>query len=156
MSLMIAGAFLLLYSRIGAPEALSHETRARLHAYLAEHPGASRRELCMALKSHPMTLVHHLHVLASLGLVVAKREGREVLYHLATKPPTEHPTLRVTSRRTLARLLADGPRTQKELSEATGLSQRLVAYHLARMSPVLETTGDRPRRYALRPERPWI
>lgn len=155
MSVLIAGALLVLYSRIGAPEALSHETRARLHEYLATHAGASRRELCRALDAHPMTLVHHLHVLASLGLVVAKREGREVLYHLATNPPREHPSLRVTSRRLLAGLLAQGPRTQKELSEATGLSQRLVAYHLSRMGAVVQTSGARPRRYALRPGETW-
>ena len=150
MSLLIAGALFLLHTRIAAPEALAHETRAKLHAYLAAHPGASRRELCDALRTHPMTLVHHLHVLASLGIVVARREGREVLYHVATAPPRTHPTLRAQPRRLIAGLLAQRPHTQREISSATGLSQRLVAYHLARMDAIVEGTNGRPRRYALR------
>ena len=150
MSLLIAGALFLLHTRIAAPEALAHETRAKLHAYLAAHPGASRRELCDALQTHPMTLVHHLHVLGSLGIVMARREGREVLYHVATAPPRTHPSLRAEPRRLIAGLLAQRPHTQREISTATGLSQRLVAYHLARMDAVVEGSNGRPRRYTLR------
>lgn len=147
---LIAVALLAMHTRIGASDALAHDTRARLHAYLDAHPGSSRRELCSALATHPMTLVHHLHVLGSLGIVVARREGREVLYHLADVPPRAHPTLRAEPRRLIAGLLAQRPLTQRELADATGLSQRLVAYHLARMEPIVEPTNTRPRRYHLR------
>lgn len=144
------GAFALipLYTRIRAGSALVHETRARLHEHLLANPGASRRDMCAALGLHPMTLIHHLQVLGSLGLVVARREGREILYHLERVPPRTHPVLRVGPRRAMAELLLTGPLTQRDLSGATGLSQRLVAYHLSRMSGLLRAEG-RPRRYVL-------
>lgn len=150
MTVLIAVALFMLHTRITPPDALAHETRAKLHEYLAAHPGSSRRDLCVALGAHPMTLVHHLHILQSLGILVARREGREVLYHVATAPPRAHPTLRAPPRKAIAGLLAGGAMTQRQLSAATGLSQRLVAYHLARMEPIVEPTPTRPRRYALR------
>ncbi|HET6403367.1 MAG TPA: winged helix-turn-helix transcriptional regulator [Candidatus Thermoplasmatota archaeon] len=150
MTVMIAGALLVLFTRIAAPAALEHETRAKLHAHLVAHPGSSRRDLCHALGIHPMTLVHHLQVLASLGVVVARREGREVLYHVAHAPPDVPATLRAQPRRLIARLLAQRPLTQRQIAEATGFSQRLVAYHLARMEAIVEATPGRPHRYALR------
>lgn len=143
-----AVALVPLYTRIRAGAALAHETRAKLHSYLEEHPGSSRRELCAALNLHPMTLIHHLHVMGSLGLVVSKREGREILYHLERVPPRSHPVLRAGPRRALVELLLESPRSQRELSDATGLSQRLVAYHLARMAGLLAAEG-RPRRYVV-------
>lgn len=150
MMVLIAAALFLLHTRVGPPDALAHETRAKLHAHLLAHPGSSRRDLCNVLGTHPMTLIHHLHVLGSLGILVARREGREVLYHVATAPPRTHPTLRAPPRRAIAALLAKGPMTQREIAAATGLSQRLTAYHLARMDAILDTTPTRPRRYALR------
>lgn len=150
MSLWLAAALFVLHTRIAPPDALSHETRAKLYAYLATHAGSSRRDLCRAIGAHPMTLVHHLHVLQSLGILVARREGREVLYHVATAPPRSHPTLRAPPRRAIAALLAQAPKTQREISAATGLSQRLVAYHLSRMEPIVDASPSRPRRYALR------
>lgn len=139
-----------LFTRISQEAALSHETRARLHDHLRRHPAASRRDLCGALGVHPMTLLHHLEVLVSLGLVTSRREGREVLYWLGVAPPRAPLTLRVPPRRDIARALIERPQTQAELSARTGLSQRLVAYHLARMGPLLETDRARPRRYQLR------
>ena len=139
-----------LFTRITQEAALSHETRARLHDHLRRHPASSRRDLCGALQVHPMTLLHHLEVLVSLGLVTARREGREVLYWLGGAPPRAPLALRVTPRRDLALALLERPHTQAQLSARTGLSQRLVAYHLARMAPLLESDGARPRRYRLR------
>lgn len=139
-----------LFTRISQEAALSHETRARLHEHLRRHPASSRRDLCTALAVHPMTLLHHLEVLVSLGLVTSRREGREVLYWLGGAPPSAPLTLRVPPRRDIARALVERPHTQAELSARTGLSQRLVAYHLARMGPLLESDRARPRRYHLR------
>lgn len=139
-----------LFTRISQSAALSHETRAKLHAHLRQHPASSRRDLCDALRAHPMTLLHHLEVLVSLGLVTSRREGREVLYWVGEAPPRESLTLRVQPRREIARALSERPHTQAELSARTGLSQRLVAYHLARMGTLLETDRARPRRYSLR------
>lgn len=139
-----------LFTRITHDAALSHETRSRLHEHLRRHPASSRRELCGALRVHPMTLLHHLEVLVSLGVITSRREGREVLYWVGSAPPREPLTLRVAPRREIARALAERPHTQAELSARTGLSQRLVAYHLARMGTLLETDRGRPRRYSLR------
>lgn len=148
--LLLVAPVVPLFTRITHEAALSHETRARLHEHLRAHPASSRRDLCEALRVHPMTLLHHLEVLVSLGLVTSKREGREVLYWVGNAPPTEPFALRVVPRREIAKALAERPHTQAELSARTGLSQRLVAYHLARMGPLLDSDRARPRRYALR------
>lgn len=138
-----------LFTRISSAEALSHETRSRLHQRLREHPASSRRDLCRALHVHPMTLLHHLEVMVSLGLVHARREGREMLYWIGERPPTEPFPLRVPARREIARVLAERPHTQAELAARTGLSQRLVAYHLAQMRGLVAAEGSRPKRYSL-------
>ena len=150
-ALVLLACVVPLYTRIAAGDALSHATRARLHALIAAHPGATRRALSESLGVHPETLAHHLEILTSLGLVRAIRQGREVVYTLGA-PLSEPPILRAAPRRELARLLRGAPRSQAELAALTGLSQRLVAYHLARIGALLEHDGGRPRQYRLKPD----
>lgn len=128
---------------------LAHETRRRVFEHLRGHPGASRRDLVHALGIPAPTLRHHLDVMGASQLVASRKEGREILY--SSGPRVEAiGSLRSPWRRRIVELLLESPRTQKELAEATGLSQRLVAYHLSLLPDVVSSTHARPRRYSVR------
>lgn len=138
-----------MYTRMRAEEALGHTTRQRIFGILRDRPGTSRRELSQMMQVSGAALLHHLEIMGACGLIAARRAGREIIYTCGPRPPIEA-SLRTPARLELARLLLVSPRTQVELSSETGLSQRLVAYHLARMEDIVEATCERPRRYLVR------
>lgn len=94
-------------------------------------------------------------MLAAHRLITTRRaEGR--LNHYPTESPPdparigEGLALRSEARRRLVRLVEERPgQTQRELADATGLSQRLVSYHLARLEEkgLIAWEGANPRRY---------
>lgn len=147
-ALPLAALLLPLYTRVRAADALEHATRGRIVERLHDAPGATRRELAQAVGVPVATIAYHLDMLLALGVVHARREGRE-LVHFAGAPPATPRALVAPPRAELARLLAAAPLTQGELAAHTGWSQRLVAYHLARMTPFVQDDGGRPRRYSL-------
>lgn len=138
-----------LYARVPPSRALDHATRRRIHAHLCAAGPASRRELADALRLRATTLLHHLRMLHACGLIAARRAGRETLY-AEGRVRDEHGCLRVAARRRIAAAMLGGATTQRAIAAATGLSQRLVAYHLSRMDALVLVAQTRPRSYALR------
>lgn len=131
--------------------------RTRICLYLREHPGAHFRELQRELRLSPGQAMHHLRVLEAQRFVVGDAETGDGLVHyflhdVPRGPRRVQAALRQPARRSLARLLqARGPRTTRELVDATGLSPSTVHHHLRMLARagVVAETGDRPARFAL-------
>lgn len=49
--------------------------------YVAEHPGATSKEIAEAIGKTPMTARHHLRTLRDHGIVTSADAGRKVEYH---------------------------------------------------------------------------
>jgi DNA-binding transcriptional ArsR family regulator len=64
--------------------ALGHEGRVRLLLLLAERGEASVADLCAAVGLTHMNASHQLGVLRRAGLAVCRRDGKHVLYRLAS------------------------------------------------------------------------
>jgi predicted transcriptional regulator len=106
-------------------------------------------------------LQHHLRILETHRLVVARAVGRVRTYYPSGGPPDAETArvdaaLKDATRARVLREIRASPQglTQRELVERTGLSQRLVSYHLARLLAVGLVQGreGRPRRFAAVPE----
>ncbi len=64
--------------------ALGHESRVRLLLLLAERGGTSVGDSCAALGLTQANASHQLAVLRRAGLVGRRRDGKHVLYRLAS------------------------------------------------------------------------
>jgi predicted transcriptional regulator len=129
-----------LYSRVSLDRVLGNANRARLLASLRERPGLTVRELREASGLSRIVVEHHLTMLAAHRLVRKTAMGRANRYY-ATDAPLDEEALEASlalldaTRRAVAEVVARrGDATQRDLMETTGLSQRLVSYHLARLS----------------------
>lgn len=150
------------YSRLRATHLLENERRRAVYDLVRAAPGASvpriRRELALAR----VVVEHHVRLLQMHGYIVLRQQGRTRCYYLPESAPPapeyEHPALRDANRQLLLRMLEGSatPPTQRELSERSGLSQRLVSYHLARLERAgLVQGGDAiPKRYTARAQQP--
>ena len=146
--------WLPLYTRLSRTHLLAHPRRARILASLEAHPGQGALDLSRATGISRVVVRHHLGMLARHGLVVTREEGRRARYYLPGAGPAAAlgDALAVPTRRRLAHALleAGGRATQKELSQRTGVAERLVSYHLAHLARLglVAHEGPRPRRYA--------
>src|SRR5581483_1970274 len=150
------GALASLYTRVTRARVLENDSRRALFALIRERPGLHVSELARATGIGRVVLQHHLRMLEAHGLVVPRTRGRLVAYfspggvpgeqELAAKVALKDPT----RRRVLDATASSGAgATQADIVEATALSQRLVSYHLARLSEVGLVRGDggRPQRF---------
>lgn len=148
-----------LYSRISRGRALVNENRARLHGLIRDEPGVTAAELTRRVGLARMVVRHHLQLLEAHGLVTRRRDGRRQRYFIqGTDEDAPRFVLATDGRRRVfdALVRADAPLTQRDLTERTGLSQRLVSYHLARLEEAGGVMADAatPRRYAARTD--WL
>lgn len=145
-----------LYSRIDRVRVLANANRRLLYDLIRGNPGQKPRDLQRATGLARVVVQHHLRMLAAHQLVIARSAGRARAYF----PPEGLPSagelaaielLRDPTRRRIADALreASGALTQAELVERTGLSQRLVSYHLARLEErgLVVPEATFPRRY---------
>ena len=161
----LAGAWLLqrmllapLYSRITRSRVLANENRGRLHRIVRDRPGRTAADLARETGIARVVVLHHLRMLESHRLVFTRLDGRKRRFFAAeAQGATDAAALSLlledTNRRKVAEALRASPTplTQKDLARQTGLSQRVVSYHLARLAEarLLVIEGGMPRRYTL-------
>jgi predicted transcriptional regulator len=146
-----------LYSRLRAEDILANANRARILATVRAEPGLHVTALRRRVSLSEAVVRHHLNVLRAHGWVVLQKDGRarRVFAVEARQALEEHGARRLQGaggRSLVARALCAERRglTQRELMARTGLAQRLVSYHLARMvdEGAVERAPGRPQRYA--------
>lgn len=149
-----------LYSRLNPSRIMTNDRRRRIHGLLAEHPGATPSDLARLGGIPRVVVQHHLRVLESHGIVTLRRDGPRSSYYLVGAVPSpevlrSQAALRDETRKRIAHALvaAPAPLTQGTLADATGFSQRLVSYHLSRLTDqgLVTTEGTLPRRYVPTP-----
>lgn len=153
----IRWAPVLLYSRLVPDTLLKNPNRRAIVEAVRAKPGASVADLVRATGLTEVVVRHHLRMLATHRFVTSRGAGKSLGYFAAETPAIQqrgeqYIVLRDASRRAVADAVrrAPMPLSQKEVAEATGLSQRLVSYHLGRLeeSGLVATEGTMPRRYA--------
>lgn len=155
--LLQRGALGAFYTRISRSRVLNNENRRRLDQLVRERPGRTTADLARESGLARVVVKHHLRMLEAHRLVATRRDGRRRRHFPAEAPgPDEAASFRLlledANRRKVAEALAGAPDalTQKQLARLTGLSQRVVSYHLSRLADarVVRVEGGMPRRYA--------
>ncbi len=145
------------YTRLTRAALLNHPARQRLYDLIAAEPGLKRAELARKAEITELVARHHLRKLEAHGFIVLRNNGRATSYLVASQPAdsplvTLNRALQGKTRRRIAGHLASSarPLTQLEIESATGISQRLVSYHLSQLdaSGLLEISGSHPKLYA--------
>lgn len=130
----------ILFSRLRQSDLSQQRSRARILAILDADPGLHFRELVRRAGQSRGTVLHHLHILETAGLVIREPAGRYVaLYATATTTPRN--ANRDALRTQLARdvLAAAGASAGRgasiaDLARRLGVSDRAVAYHVRRLA----------------------
>lgn len=144
------------YSRISRSRILSNPRRQQIYDIVAQQPGVTATELSTATGLARVVVQHHLRMLETHQMVTVRPNGRRRAYYLIGEVPAGEQlhgqaALRDESRRKIAEaiLASAEPMTQNSLSEGTGLSQRLVSYHLSHLQErgLVHSEGSQPRRY---------
>lgn len=136
LALWRSGALAALYTRLRKADILEHPRRRGLYEYVRANPGLNVHVLAREAGMPRMVVHHHLDALARCSLVRFEQDGRMRRVYAADEPPARDAatlarSLRGRRRAVLDALLAqDRALTQRDLVAATGLSQRLVSYHL--------------------------
>lgn len=160
VALAKSGALVALYSRVARSDVLRHPTRAAVHAHVRDHPGAHLAEISRALRVPRVTLQHHLRMLVAHRLLVAQPTGRVLAFYAPGATPDAsavevHVAMKGETRQRVVDALLAAPAglTQRDLVEITGMSQRLLSYHLARLEElgIVSGVGARPRRFLVAP-----
>lgn len=116
---------------------LSHPTRSRLLAYLAENPGASLSDVSRHLGLHRNAVAHHVRILSTHDKLNVRRQGRRsLLFPAAYRDPREQELLglvrQTTSRDILAALASDPTVSWRALAQALGVTPHTVRWHVQR------------------------
>src|SRR5688500_5995596 len=109
-------------------------TRARIVETVAQHPGASKSEVCRLTGLSWGTVSHHLAVLAREGAVVSKPAGSAVRFRLPGVTSQQALIVRLLSGDIPLRLveeLAGRPGLRlRDLTLALGVSRKIIRRHL--------------------------
>ncbi len=145
----------IFYSRFERSKALENDNRRAVLEALKKEPGASVADLCRITDLTRIVVRHHLSVLATHQFVSYRRQGRRLSYFAAAHPPQPRSVdnaLHNPTRRVIAGAIvkSETPLTQRELADLTGLSRRLVAYHLKELerAELVDVDESMPRTYA--------
>lgn len=143
-----------LYTRLDRSGVASNPTRVRIREALATDPGLTAVGLSRRLGVARAVVTHHLGMLEAHRFVVARRSSWERRYYVTEMAPNEEAFLNGAilsddTRRSIATAVARGVATQSEIAAATGLAQRLVSYHLAKLEKagLVQGLDGRPRRF---------
>ena len=154
LALLASRLALPLYSRIAPGDVLENGNRKRVFGALRDQPGATRADLARRLALSAPVVQHHLRMLEAHRFVASRRDGRARRFFVSGDAPDagtflSRAALRDPSRGRVARAVAEGARTQRDLVARTGFSQRLVSYHLARLARLglVRAEGAQPQRY---------
>ncbi|GEM_PF-3952042 len=129
-----AAPFVRLYSRLRARDLLEDDSRARICAALAEHPGATYGDLSRATGLGRGALRHQLRTLARFGHVATRHDGlRRRFYPVGARPLEGGPAPTETQQRVLDALQERGPLGGRELAALLGVTPQAASYHLVRL-----------------------
>jgi predicted transcriptional regulator len=144
-----------LYTKIRKEEVLDQFTRGRIYGMIESNPGVHYTLIKKKVGVGNGTLTYHLTTLEREGFIRAEWDGLYKRFYPSQMARSESDVLELS--RVQAELLghiktAPGI-TQKELSMRTGLSKRVISYHVSRMTEArlirIARDGKRTRCYAL-------
>ncbi|MEN6343315.1 MAG: helix-turn-helix domain-containing protein [Methanospirillum sp.] len=147
--------------RIRRGEVLDQNVRARIHAYIRDHPGVHLHGLADGLEVRMGTLRYHLRILERARAVAVRRDGTNVRYFEGGGQFTEAERRTLshlyheTSRRILVELCGHSAATRQELAHALGVTPSTITWHLRRLAEdriVAEERSGRSVRYRLADE----
>jgi winged helix-turn-helix DNA-binding protein len=127
--LLPAGAF-GLFTRLSGDQLLDHPRRGEIYEYVRQNPGERLEVARKALGLSNGPMLHHLRILDQGDLVrVVRDDGMARLYPAG--PRVQPSTYLLPIRRRLLDELRVRPGiTQREIARLTGLSERVVSYHV--------------------------
>lgn len=160
----LAGALLLLlkhsslaafYTRLRSSTLLDNPNRGRLYREAQSRPGVTIAELARLCDLAEVVVRHHVRMLEKHQMVKVEERGRSrhVFARGAAEPraTAAHIALRDETRRRIAVAIVGAPlgASQKDLVVSTGIPQRVVSYHLAKLEEdqLVRAEGSMPRRY---------
>ena len=124
-----------LYTKLQREEVLDHFTRGRIYGLVESNPGIHYTLIRKRLGVGNGTLTYHLATLEREGFIRSEWDGLYKRFFPAQMPfskggavepgPVQREILELVKRRPGI--------SQKEISHETGLSKRVVSYHVARM-----------------------
>jgi predicted transcriptional regulator len=149
--------FVRLYTRLGPEDVLGNLNRGRILEQIRAKPGLNVTELRVGSALSEVVVRYHLRVLEEHGWVRVQRDGRarRVFAAEQSNAMMAHAARQAAGSGSRGRLAAalcgsGGDLTQRDLSLATGIPQRLVSYHLQRMEKqgLVGRRAGNPQRYA--------
>ena len=155
-ALLDPSSFLFLYTRLQRDTLLRNPNRGALYERIKAQPGATLAELVRSTGMTPIVARHHLRHLLAHRFIGMRATNREKGYFALDGKVDAHAilhrvALKDETRKAIATRVHRAGRavSQKELSEACGISPRLVSYHLAKLETegLVVGGGSMPRRY---------
>lgn len=136
------------HTRLERDELLDHPLRRRIMEAIRDEPGIHRAGVAGRLDAAESTVRHHLDKLRSGGLVTTNEDHGFVCYfprgEVDARLREALPVLLKPGPRKVLQALIERPgRSNKELSEATGLSPSTVHHHVQRLREAGLVEGQR-------------
>jgi len=144
-----------LYTKIRKEEVLDQFTRGRIYGMIESNPGVHYTLIKKKVGVGNGTLTYHLTTLEREGFIRAEWDGLYKRFYPSQMARTESDVLELSriQAELLGHIKTDPGITQKELSMRTGLSKRVISYHISRMTEArlirIARDGKRTRCYAL-------
>ena len=127
-----------LYTKLEKDEILDHSKRRDIYSYIVKNPGVNYTRILKTLELGNGTMVHHLNILESQGLIRSRKEmGRKIFIpnDMDWNPDngvTEFPISPIQSQ-ILNYLEENGPESRKDILKALALKQRTMSYSIERL-----------------------
>jgi DNA-binding MarR family transcriptional regulator len=120
------------YTRLKKDEVLNQETRMILYRYILEHPGDHYNGIKDSLHLNNGACAYHLKTLEREGYIKSMRDGiYRRFYPVNTKVPRVNGFgIKSVQGQIIMQLIQHPGLTQREISNALGISQQSVSYHL--------------------------
>ena len=125
-----------LYTKIKREEVLDQFTRGRIYGMIESNPGVHYTLIKKKMGVGNGTLTYHLTTLEREGFVRSEWDGLYKRFYPSqmARSPTDILELSRVQMELMGHIRTDPGITQKELSMRTGLSKRVISYHVSRMT----------------------
>jgi hypothetical protein len=125
-----------LYTKIQREEVLDQFTRGRIYGMIESNPGVHYTLIKKKMGVGNGTLTYHLTTLEREGFVRSEWDGLYKRFYPSqmARSPTDVLELSRVQTELMGHIRTDPGITQKELSMRTGLSKRVISYHISRMT----------------------
>ena len=121
-----------LYSRIKKDRVLDNFTRGIIYGFIMSNPGVHYNFIKQKLGLNNGSIVYHLTVLERQELIKSERVGLYKRFYPVGRSMSESGLMELNeTQEMLLELLKDSPGlTQRELADRTGISARVINYHI--------------------------